>query len=410
MHGLVLSRSDGSWVRPAMVWLDRRAEASLNAYRRLPDGLLATLGNPLTPGMAGPMLYWLRSHEGAVVEAADWALQPKDWLRLQLVSRAGGEPSDASGTLVFDLAENNWAWPVIDGLGLPRRLLPALGASSMVAGLLDASVARELGLPAGIPVAFGAADTAAALLGTGLSEPGLVQLTVGSAAQVVAIRQSPEPDPGLRYHVFAAAIPNQWYALAAIQAAGVALSWALSALDATWEEAYEMFAAAPVGANGVLFVPHVAGARSPSMNSAARAAFLDLGLRHNRADMMRAVFEGVAFSILDAAGPLPEFAKTSDVLLAGGGSLSPLWRQLLCDVLGKNLHIVENPDASARGAALLGGWAAQIVHESPTLPIVAGVVEPDRATHESLMFAFERWKVASAHDAIRSQRDDLDVG
>ena len=100
-------------------------------------------------------------------------------------------------------------------------------------------------------------------MGTGLSRPGAVQLTVGSAAQVVALRRSPSPDPGLRYHVFASALTGQWYALAAVQAAGVALSWALAALDATWEEAYELFEAAPVGANGVLFIPHLAGCPLP---------------------------------------------------------------------------------------------------------------------------------------------------
>ena len=146
------------------------------------------------------------------------------------------------------------------------------------------------------------------------------------------------------------------------------------------------------------------------MNSAAHGAFLDLGLRHNRADMLRAVFEGVAFSIAEAAKSLPEFSGTSDVLLAGGGSLSPGWRQLLCDVLGKRLHIVENPDASARGAALLGGRAAEIVHEHLTGPPVAGVVEPSLAAQEALAIAFERWKEAAASDGTRSRREGAGLG
>jgi xylulokinase len=240
-----------------------------------------------------------------------------------------------------------------------------------------------------------------------VSETGLVQLTVGSAAQMVAIRQRPDPDPALRYHVFASALPNQWYALAAIQAAGLALSWALSAFDATWEEAYQMLEGCPVGANGALFLPHLAGARSPSMNSSARAAFLDLELRHNRADIFRAVFEGVAFSILDAAESLPEFAKSRDVLLAGGGSLSSGWRQLLCDTLGKSLSIVENPDASARGAALLARRAVGITDESSGEPPVVGALEPDGAAHYALTVAFERWRDAANHDATRIRNDDL---
>ena len=250
-------------------------------------------------------------------EDAEWALQPKDWLRLRLVGRAGSEASDASGTLLFDLFQNTWAFPVIEALGIPARLLAPLGASDAIAGPLDSSIARELGLPGGIPVAFGAADTAAALVGTGLSEAGTVQLTVGSAAQVVTLRKLPRPDPQLRYHVFASAVPGLWYAMAAVQAAGVALSWALNAFNATWEEAYEVLDAARRGSTETpAFIPHLAGARSPSMNSSARAGFLGLELSHERADLLRAVFEGVAFSVAEAAGALPEFVDASDIYLA----------------------------------------------------------------------------------------------
>jgi xylulokinase len=229
-------------------------------------------------------------------------------------------------------------------------------------------------------------------VGTGLSQVGPVQLTVGSAAQVVTLRQRPVPDPELRYHVFASARPGQWYAMAAVQAAGVVLSWALGALGATWEEAYELIDASPDGANGVSFVPHLAGARSPSMNAAARAAFRRLELRHDRADILRAVFEGVAFSVLDAAEALPEFADVPELYLAGGGTLHEKWRQLLCDSLGKVLLVVEDPNASARGAALLAGRAMGTVpQDGQTIPL-AGRVEPSSGAHEALMVAFERWK------------------
>jgi xylulokinase len=313
------------------------------------------------------------------------------------VGRGGSEPSDASGTLLFDISQNTWALPVIEALGLPARLLAPLGASGAVAGPLDAAAAHELGLPGGIPVAFGSADTAAALVGTGLFEIGPVQLTVGSAAQVVTLRKRPDPDPGLRYHVFASALGGLWYAMAAVQAAGVALSWALKVFNATWEEAYELLDSVPShDAKVPVFIPHLAGARSPSMNVSAHAGFFGLELRHDRADILRAVFEGVAFSIAEAAGALPEFADTSALYLAGGGSLHPTWRQLLCDLLGKRLLIVENPNASARGAAMLGGRAAGITEKiGAVLPFV-GDVEPDPRAHELLGVAFERWKEAAA--------------
>jgi xylulokinase len=391
MHGVVLARSDSRPLRPAIISLDRRAEEDLGSYRRLPAQDLASLGNPLVPGMAGPILHWLAANEPSALAGADWALQPKDWLRLRLVGNAATEPSDASGTLLFDLARNAWAGPVVNALGLPAGLLAPVGASGAVAGRLEVSAAQALGLPTGIPVVFGCADTAAALLGTGLSRVGPVQLTVGSAAQVVTLRRRPVPDPGLRYHVFASALPGQWYALAAVQAAGVVLSWALDALGGTWEEAHELFETSPVGANGACFIPHLAGARSPSMNTAARAAFCGLELRHDRADMFRAVFEGVAFSVLDAAAALPEFAEVPELYLAGGGTLHDKWRQLLCDLLGKVLLVVEDPNASARGAALLAGRAVGMADDGQPMAL-AGRVEPRLYTHDALMAAFDRWK------------------
>jgi xylulokinase len=156
--------------------------------------------------------------------------------------------------------------------GFRHRLLAPLEASDAVAGPLDDSIAHELGLPGGIPVAFGSADTAAALVGTGLFEIGPVQLTVGSAAQVVTLRKRPDPDPDLRYHVFASALPGLWYAMAAVQAAGVALSWALKAFNATWEEAYELLDAAPShGANAASLHP------APGWGSVALDGHLSAG-------------------------------------------------------------------------------------------------------------------------------------
>jgi xylulokinase len=351
--------------------------------------------------MAGPLLHWLTSHEPDVLRDAQWALQPKDWLRLQLVGQGGSEPSDASGTLLFDMFQNTWALPVVEALGLPARLLAPLGTSDAVAGPLDGSIAHELGLPGGIPVAFGAADTAAALVGTGLFEVGPIQLTVGSAAQVVTLRERPDPDPDLRYHVFASALPRLWYAMAGVQAVGVALSWALKAFNTTWEEAYELLdATSGHDAHAPVFIPHLAGARSPSMNISAQAGFFGLDLRHGRPDMLRAVFEGVAFSIAEAAGVLPEFANSPALYLAGGGSLHRTWRQLLCDLMGKKLLVVANPNASARGAALLGGRAIGMTKRfSPPSPFV-DEVEPDPTAHELLGLAFERWKEAESRATL----------
>jgi xylulokinase len=411
MHGVVLSGPDAEPLRPAVVSLDRRALPDLDAYRALGPQLLSSLGNPLVPGTAGPILHWLARHEPALLGKAAWALQPKDWLRLRLTGEAGSEPSDASGTLLFDLAANTWAWKVADALGLPTSLLAPLGEAGRTAGWLSQRAASSLGLPRGTPVAFGAADTAAALVGTALPRGGAVQLTVGSAAQVVTLRERPVPDPALRYHVFASAEPGLWYALAAVQAAGVALSWVLDLFGCHWDEAYRSFDLSPAAARGVLFVPHLAGARSPRMDSSATGGFLGLELAHSRADLLRAAFEGVAFSIAEAAEALPEMAEVSSVYLAGGGTLHPSWRQLLSDVLGKTLLVVGNPNASARGAGLLGWRAANNECAAPGLE-VSEKVEPDEAVHTRLAAAFDRWKEAAINmsgSLRRASRHGLQV-
>jgi xylulokinase len=394
MHGVVLCGRRADALRRAVVSLDRRAVPDLDAYRALPPKLLSRLGNPLVPGTAGPILHWLARHETALLKKATWALQPKDWLRLRLTSEAGSEPSDASGTLLFDLVGNTWAWEVADALGVPAKLLAPLGEAARAAGLLREAAASSLGLQKGTPVAYGAADTAAALVGTALPR-GAVQLTIGSAAQVVAFRESPVPDPGLRYHVFCSAQPRLWYALAAVQVAGVALEWVLKVFGCHWGEAYRCFDLSPPGARGVVFVPHLAGARSPRMDSNATGGFSGFQLAHGRADLLRAAFEGVAFSIAEAAAALPEMADASSVYLAGGGTLHPSWRQLLSDALGKTLLVIGDPNASARGAALLGWQAAGHDCRSLSSPDVTGRVEPDEAVHRHLAAAFDRWKEAA---------------
>lgn len=404
MHGVVLAHRDARWVRPAILWLDRRAEGAQVAYQAMAPGLKHALGNPFTPGMAGPMLWWLAANQRGPLDEADFALQPKDWLRLRLTGQAGSEPSDASGTLLYDLPAAWWSSSACQAFGIPERLLPPLGNSAGDrAGTLGDGAAASLGLAPGLPVAFGAADTAAALVGTGLVSPGPVQLTVGTGAQVVVVRSSPQPDQALRYHLFSAAQPRSWYALAAVQAAGAAFTWAFANLACTWPEAYSLLERSPVGSHGVVFVPHVAGARSPSMDSTATAGFYNLRLSNDRADLVRSVFEGVAFSIAEAADCLPELDGAPAVRLAGGGSTQPEWRQILSDVLAKPLEVLESPNASPRGAALLGLEAAGLP-VPPTELAVSSQVEPRAAQAQAWADAYGRW-LALKPTAAQAEND-----
>ena len=364
MHGVVLTDAVGNPTRPAMLWADTRSAVLLDRYRDLEAGLRGRLANPLVAGMAGPSLLWLRDEEPEAYRAARWALQPKDWMRLRLTGEAFSEPSDASATLLYDLQADAWLGQVVEALGLRADLLPPLVASGSSAGTLSREAAVFFGLPAGLPVAAGAGDTAAALLGSGLLEAGYVQLTVGTGAQILSPRESPLPDPRHRTHLYRTAHEHpsgRYYSMAAMQNAGLALEWVLKVLGVSWEEAYQEAFSVPAGAGSVTFLPYLSGERTPHLDPHARGAWTGLGLAHGRAHLLCAAFEGVAFAIREGLEALEEVGvRAPELRLAGGGVLRAPWRQLLADVLRRPLGLLPAslaPAASARGAALLAGLA-----------------------------------------------------
>ncbi|HEY0937690.1 MAG TPA: FGGY family carbohydrate kinase, partial [Trebonia sp.] len=222
MHGLVLTGADGAALRPALLWPDTRAAAALRAYARLDPAVLARLANPLNPGMAGPLLAWVAEHEPAAYRTARWALQPKDWLRARLTGEFAAEPSDASGTLLYDVPGDRWDTEAVRALDLDGRLLaPLLPSSGALAGCLTAEAGAALGLPAGLPVAAGAADTAAAALGSGVVSGDDIQLTVGTGAQVIRPVTTPVNRADAGVHLYRLATPDGWYQMGATLSAGL---------------------------------------------------------------------------------------------------------------------------------------------------------------------------------------------
>jgi xylulokinase len=370
MHGVVLADDGGSPLRPAVLWADARSGAELAAYRGLDEDLRRRLANPAAVGMAGPSLLWLRDNEPSVYAAARWALQPKDWLRMRLTGEGAAEPSDASATLLYDLPADDWSYAAVEHLGLRAELLAPLVSSAGVTGKLTAEAAEELGLPQGLPVAAGAADTAAAMLGVGLVRTGPAQLTIGTGGQIVTPQESPDGDPHLRTHLYRGALPGLWYSMAAIQNAGLALEWVRKILGVSWKEVYDEAFAVPPGAGGVTFLPYLSGERTPRFDPGARGAWTGLGLDHTRGHLLRAALEGVAFALREGLEALEDLGGAeAELRLAGGGASGAggasgdPWRQLLVDVLGRPLWLL--PDeisavASARGAAFLAGLASGV--------------------------------------------------
>jgi xylulokinase len=400
MHGLILCTERAVVLRPAITWLDRRADAEAEDYQRLPEDLGARLGNAPSPGMAGPILLWLSRHEPGVYQQARWMLQPKDWLRLQLTGpgarpatgptgsgsraatgptgpgvQAATDPTDASGTLLFDLARGEWATGVARALGLRTDLLPAICPPAAIAGPLRPSAAEQLGLRPGLPVAIGAADTAASLLAARLP-PGRGLLTLGTGGQLI-VPLPPNPDipfsdypgpggagAGIQINLFRST-DGGTYRLAAAQNVGVTLDWVRRTLGASWDELYDT-AGRPWRTDTPVFLPYLAGERWDHRGTGG--AWTGLTLAHQREDLLRAALEGVAFLLrgklddLRAQGP----PSPATLQLAGGGSRPPAWRQLLADALAVPLYPAGTGWLTARGAARLAATAAGFDPEART--------------------------------------------
>ncbi|GAB4200075.1 MAG: xylulokinase [Roseiflexaceae bacterium] len=365
MHGIVALDGTGAPLRPALIWADQRGAAEVAQIEALVarEELLAISGSRASTGFSAPKILWLRRHEPDTFARCRLLLQPKDYLGLRLTGIAASEPTDASATLLFDQARRDWSDVLLERLDIPRDLLPALLPSLGLRGPLLAGPAAELGLPPSIPVIGGAGDTPCQAAAYGGLRPGTLLATISSGGQLLAATGTPLTDPQGRIHTLCHVLPQRWYLLGAIQAAGLGLSWlrdlwgdkAPPSYDALLAEA----AAVPPGADGLFFLPYLLGERTPHMDNSARAAFVGLTLRHGRPAMVRAVLEGVAFAFRDGLKVFRDLGlRTETVRLGGGGSRSPLWQQIMADVLGAPVELTDAEHGAALGAALIAGVGA----------------------------------------------------
>lgn len=342
MHGLVLVDADGQPCRPAMLWPDRRAQGELAAWRDLDPAQRLRLANPITAGMAGPMLSWVQHNEPLMLRGARAALQPKDYVRSRLGGPVVAERSDASATLLWDVPADGWAFDIVEALGLPGELLPGVVASSHVVGQ-----ARLKGEPA---LVAGAGDTPAALLGTGGLGAGEVQINLGTGAQILIGVDSPRPVADPVTHLYADA-GAAWYGMAALQNAGLALNKVREWLGMRWPAFFTLAGSAPVGAGGVSVVPFLAGERGGVASPSSRGAWLGLTDATTSAHLARAAIEGMLFTVREGLELLCDTPRV--VRVSGGGVREEFVAQMLADVLGTVIHVVPERSASALGAAML---------------------------------------------------------
>jgi xylulokinase len=368
MHGLVPVDRSGLPLRPAIVWLDRRSEEEALYFSATVgrDELYRITGMPCVPGIFGPSLLWLKKHERSVYGNIHAALFPKDYIRFRLTGDFASDPTDASGSLLFDVVERVWSEEVVRKVGLDVAILPKLREPTEIAGWLSGTVAEELGLPDGTPIATGGSDQAMSAVGCGLVDPGLARCAIGSGGQMITVVREPlfEAESGL--HVLCNIEPASWLLMGATTSAGLSLQWFQSALGSDSAAqgndvaAFDAFSAeaeqVPPGSDGLIFLPYLAGERTPHMDPHAKGSFIGVDLAHGRGHFVRAIMEGVAFSMKDC---LQVFEKLRleivGVIASGGGAKSSVWRSIQADVYGVDVLVTGHKEHSALGAAMVAG-------------------------------------------------------
>ena len=371
MHGLVPLDGDGRVLRRAILWCDQRTQAQCDAIEAAAGGreaLLERTNNVMLTGYTGGKLLWLREREPEHFARMKVFLCPKDYLRYRLTGALGMDVSEASGTGLFDTRARDWCWEVIDAVPLPRAIFPPTAEATAQAGTVTQEAAEATGLRAGTPVFYGGGDAVVQAFGSGLIREGLIGAVIGTAGNVSMGFTRYTRNPGGKLQAFCGVTPGSYMSFGATQAAGGALRWfrdeacrdlaaeakrqGRNAFDLMSEEA----AQSPPGAGGVAFAPYLSGERCPYPDANARGVLYGMSLNTTRADMIRAVMEGIVFSLGQIVEIYRGICVPESVTASGGGASSPLFLRLQADIFNLPVRTVSAAsEGGAYGAALLAG-------------------------------------------------------
>lgn len=420
MHGAVLLDAAGEVIRPALIWCDQRTSEEGQDIERMigRERLIELTANTALTNFTATKLLWVRKHEPEAFARMRMLQLPKDYVRFRLTGNYAIDVADASGTLLFDVAHRRWSVPVCEALGISLPHLPPVHECIAQVGVVSVSGAQATGLRQGTPVIVGAGDQAAGAVGMGIVRPGWVSSTIGTSGVVFAATDRPALDPQGRLHTFCHAIPGRWHVMGVTQAAGLSLRWFREAFrdsvgfhangdpyDALAEEA----AQAPAGSDGVLWAPYLMGERTPYLDPHARAGWVGITARHRRPHLIRALMEGVAFSLRDTLEIFREMRiAVQGIRAGGGGARSALWRQIQADTFGFEVEQLAAEEGAAFGAALLAGvgtgvWAT-VDEASKKVDKVKQVIPPNSSDQKTLEAGYQRYR--RLYGALRSIYSD----
>lgn len=410
MHGAVFLDNADQVIRRALLWNDQRTAAECDEITQRVGAarLIEIAGNPALTGFQAPKILWLRNHEPETYARLARVLLPKDYIRFRLTGVNATDAADAAGTLLLDLRKRDYSDDILVALDIPRVWLPQVYEGPEVTGSLLPSVAADLGLPAGLPVMAGGGDNAAAAVGTGVVRAGVVSSSIGTSGVLFAHSASIALDPQGRLHTFCHSVPNQYHLMAVTLSAGGAFRWLRDTLRAaSYDEMTAAAAAISPGADGLLFLPYLTGERTPHLDPLARGAFIGLTARHTQAHLIRAVMEGVVYSLRDGLDIMRALGVPIDQIRAtGGGGRSPLWRQMQADIYGTEVVTLAAEEGPAYGAALLAGVGAGVfadVNDAVTKCVsITGSTRPNPETQAHSEKAY-----AIYHNLYAKVREDL---
>lgn len=381
MHGLVMLDKNDEVIRPSIIWCDQRTALECVQITELvgADKLIEITANPALTGFTASKIMWVKNNEPENFERCTKIMLPKDYIRYMLTGEFATEVSDASGMQLLDIPARQWSPYVLDKLGIGIEKLGKVYESCEVTGRVNASAAALTGLNKGTIVVGGAGDQAAGAVGNGIVREGVISATIGTSGVVFAHTDKISIDPKGRVHTFCHAVPGAWHIMGVTQGAGLSFKWLRDNFFTGEKETAALLgedpnyimdkiaSRVPCGANGLIYLPYLMGERTPHLDPDARGVFFGLSAIHGKPDMLRAVMEGVIYSLCDCMNIIKGMGtEPGTVFASGGGGNSKLWRQMMADAFGMNISVSSSKQGGALGVAILAGVGAGIYDSVPS--------------------------------------------
>lgn len=362
MHSSVFLDEKMEVIRPAILWSDTRTSEQCKEIYTIAGGLeqlIRYVSNPALEGFTAPKILWLKENEPENYKKVKHILLPKDYIRYRLTNELFTEVSDAAGTLLFDVIKKKWSTGLLEKLEINQDLLPTVLNSFDLAGKITKPIAEKIGLKFGTSVVAGGADNACGAVGSGITEQGRVMISIGSSGVVLAQTNNPQADQEGRIHLFNHACPDSWYIMGVMLSAGISYEWLERKLfnsRLSYTQLDQLAGEIEPGSEGLIFLPYLYGERTPYNDANARAVYFGISGKHDQRHFVRSVLEGVTFGLKDSLELIKDKGvKIKEIRATGGGAKSRIWQQILADILGKEINLLNVEEGPAFGAALIAG-------------------------------------------------------